>query len=150
MKYALTDTNESVREDSLLTRALFGVLTLAQLSYFVYFEIIQACAESKWYQHYDNFWNINDALWLSFGPIVVVASIPTTFLIDPHSLVIMTTLTSFSMMIKAMDWMRLFYKTAFYILLIQETIVDISYFLLLLVMTLLVFGFPMIMLNMNR
>ena len=48
---------------------------------------------------------------------------------------------------KGYDWMRLFERTAFYILLIQETIADVAPFLTLLVISLLMFGFPMIMLD---
>ena len=49
-----------------------------------------------------------------------------------------------------MDWMRLFDQTSFYILLIGQTLKDIFAFLILIVMSLLMFGFPMIMLNINR
>ena len=48
---------------------------------------------------------------------------------------------------KGYDWMRLFEKTSFYIMLIEETIADVSPFLLLLIISLLMFGFPMIMLD---
>ena len=52
-----------------------------------------------------------------------------------------------STLMKGYDWMRLFERTAFYILLIQETIADVAPFLTLLVISLLMFGFPMIMLD---
>ena len=49
-----------------------------------------------------------------------------------------------------MDWMRIFSPTSFYIYLIQETIKRIAAFMLLMVVSLLIFGIPMIMLNLNR
>ena len=51
---------------------------------------------------------------------------------------------------KMFDWLRLFEKTAFYILLLSQTISDVSYFLILLVTTLMMFGVPMVVLNLNR
>jgi len=54
------------------------------------------------------------------------------------------------MLLKAFDWMRLFDLTSFYVLLILQTIKDIAAFLLLLLMSLVLFGVPMIILNMNR
>ena len=62
----------------------------------------------------------------------------------------MSAIASFSMLLKAFDWMRLFDLTSFYVLLILQTIKDISAFLLLLIMSLVMFGVPMIILNMNR
>ena len=50
---------------------------------------------------------------------------------------------------KLFDWLRLFEETAFYVLLIGETIYDIRYFILLLMTTLIMFGVPLIMLDGN-
>ena len=57
---------------------------------------------------------------------------------------------TFSTFIKIFDWLRLFDGTAFYIRLIIETLIDITAFLLILVITLLTFGIPMHLLNLNR
>ena len=57
---------------------------------------------------------------------------------------------TFSTFIKIFDWLRLFDGTAFYIRLIIETFIDITAFLLILVITLLTFGIPMHLLNLNR
>ena len=45
--------------------------------------------------------------------------------------------------------MRLFEPTAFYILLITETLRDVKEFMLLLLITFLMFGVPVLMLDMN-
>ena len=53
-------------------------------------------------------------------------------------------------MIKVFDWLRLFEGTAFYILLVQETLKDVQSFMILLIAALMMFGMPMVMLNLNR
>lgn len=53
-------------------------------------------------------------------------------------------------MVKCYDWLRLFESTSFYILLIGETLNDIKPFMILLAVTLLTFGIPMVLLNLNR
>lgn len=52
-------------------------------------------------------------------------------------------------LLKLFDWLRLFEETAFYVLLVQETIKDIKYFILLLITTLMMFGVPLLMLDAN-
>ena len=54
------------------------------------------------------------------------------------------------MLAKVFDWLRLFEQTAFYILLMITTLKDASSFLILLLIALMMFGVPMIMLNLNR
>ena len=51
---------------------------------------------------------------------------------------------------KLYDWLRLFESTSFYILLITQTIDDITAFITIFLISLLMFGIPMVMLNMNR
>ena len=52
--------------------------------------------------------------------------------------------------VKIFDWLRLFEGTAFYVHLVGETFSDILAFLILLLITLMTFGVPMYMLNLNR
>ena len=63
---------------------------------------------------------------------------------------IMAAISTSCLLAKVFDWLRLFEQTAFYILLINETLKDIGSFLILLVVALMMFGVPMIMLNLNR
>ena len=49
-----------------------------------------------------------------------------------------------------LDWLRLFDKTSFYIRLIQETISDILYFMIIFVAALWMFGNTMYMLQLNK
>jgi len=62
----------------------------------------------------------------------------------------MAAIASCTLMLKVFDWLRLFEKTAFYILLVEVTLKDVSSFLILLVTALMMFGVPMVMLNLNR
>lgn len=52
-------------------------------------------------------------------------------------------------MVKLFDWLRLFEDTAFYILLVSETMADIKAFMILLVIAMLMFGLPTMMLSLN-
>ena len=48
------------------------------------------------------------------------------------------------------DWLRLFESTAFFVLLMIETLADIKDFMVLIMVSLLMFGLPMTILNNNR
>ena len=61
----------------------------------------------------------------------------------------MAALLSFAMLLNAFNWLRLFDGTAFYILLLSETINDIKYFMALFFLSLFMFGIPMEILNNN-
>ena len=63
---------------------------------------------------------------------------------------IMAAIACCCVLAKIFDWLRLFEQTAFYILLMTETLKDVSSFLILLLTALMMFGVPMIMLNLNR
>ena len=62
----------------------------------------------------------------------------------------MSSLVSFSMMMKLFDWMRLFNRTAHYITLIKETLKDSWSFLIILIANLMLFGVPMHIIDFNR
>ena len=83
-------------------------------------------------------------------PILVIFIMSTEFWISRDIIVVVAALCSFSMMLKLLDWMRLFNETSFYILLIRQTMSDVGYFVLLIVISLMLFGIPIVMLNMNR
>ena len=101
-------------------------------------------------EHFMSFWNYNDAMWLTFCPTIVLLSIPSKTPIDIEVLTTMSAFATFSMQVKVMDWMRIFSHTSFYVYLIQETIKRIAAFMMLMVISLMIFGIPMVMLNMNR
>ena len=59
----------------------------------------------------------------------------------------MAAISSTLTMVKIFDWLRLFEDTAFYVLLVGETLFDVRYFLLLLLTTLIMLGVPLVILN---
>ena len=81
--------------------------------------------------------------------IIVVTSVPKETYIEPEILRQLAAFASCSLLIKVYDWLRLFENTGFYILLLEETIRDVISFLILIITALLMFGMPMIMLNLN-
>ena len=54
------------------------------------------------------------------------------------------------MMLKFLDWLRVFEPTAFYVLLMTETIADTKIFIILIVFAMMMFGIPLSILNENR
>ena len=97
--------------------------------------------------HYKDLWSLLDEIHLTLNFIIIISCLPNEPMINIQVLRILAAFAMCATLGKGYDWMRLFEKTSFYILLIEETIVDVSPFLLLLVISLLMFGFPMIMLD---
>ena len=62
----------------------------------------------------------------------------------------MASIASLALLTKVHDWLRLFEKTAFFVLLVKRTIYDIRWFMLLFVVAMLIYGVPLSMLSMNR
>ena len=59
----------------------------------------------------------------------------------------MSALVSFFLISKSFDWLRAFEETSFLIMLISETIYDIRYFMVLFIISLVMFAFPLFILN---
>lgn len=78
-------------------------------------------------------------------PVVVLAV--TSNDMNRGTWAVMAAIVAFTQVVKAIDWMRLFGKTAFYIELIIQTLIDVAAFMLLVGMSLLLFGIPLVMLN---
>ena len=62
---------------------------------------------------------------------------------------VVAALASLWLFAKAFDWLRLFSATAFFIRLLEETIYDISFFVVLLILSLIVFTFPFLLISLN-
>ena len=62
----------------------------------------------------------------------------------------MAAVASCFVILKLFDWLRLFENTAFYVLLLKQTLKDIKIFIVLIFVALATFGIPMIILNFNR
>ena len=61
----------------------------------------------------------------------------------------MATLASFLLFVKLKDWLRLFSTTSFFVLLVERTIIGISPFLILFFVSLIMFAFPISIVNLG-
>ena len=98
-------------------------------------------------RYFTYIWNQIDCIGLVLVFIILLGSGFKGDLISYESLRILAAFGSQLVLIKLFDWLRIFDGTAFYVLLIWETIYDIRYFFLLLLITLTVFGIPLIILD---
>ena len=80
-----------------------------------YHEVVQFRNAESIKEHF-TIWNLNDAIRLILTPVVVLGVMPNDLNRAPWSVV--AAIATFSMMLKAIDWMRLFDLTSFYIHLI--------------------------------
>ena len=67
--------------------------------------------------------------------------------IDVYGQGYMGALVSFLLISKCFDWLRIFEKSSFYIKLINSTIEDIGWFMVLFLVSLIMFAFPLNVLN---
>ena len=81
--------------------------------------------------------------------IVVLFSMANEPCISLDSLAICAAISSFAMLLNCVYWLRLLDQTSFYILLLGETILDISPFMAIFVLSLMMFGIPLLLLNNN-
>ena len=70
--------------------------------------------------------------------------------VDVQHLRVVAALASFCVIANFLNWLRVFEQTAFYIMLLMETLKDIRAFVTLILISLMMFGVPMVMINMNR
>ena len=91
-----------------------------------------------------------DAAGLILTAIVVTCSAPVDPLLEIEDLRQMAAVASCLVILKLFDWLRLFENTAFYVLLLKQTLKDIKIFIVLIFIALATFGIPMVILNFNR
>ena len=140
---------EGEESSNTLIKALGG-FNLALLAYEITHEVICFRSADSILDHFASIWNINDLLWMTLTPFFVIITLPSQPLIDKSTSVVIASVASFSMMIKILDWMRLFDATAFFVHLIKMTFKEIGAFLLLLLVTLMMFGVPLAMLALDN
>ena len=109
----------------------------------------QFIAEGEYVEYLTSAWNWFDIIWLTLTPTVIILSLQNDPTVAVETLRMMAALSSFALMVALFSWLRLFHELSFYILLITETLWEIKEFMLLLLVTLMMFGMPMIMLSYN-
>lgn len=105
---------------------------------------------SKWdfKNHFNKYWNVNDAIYLTFNIIILLTNLTYSMTLD-HQRVI-AAFASIFMWLKVLDWLRLFDDTAFFISLIKETMNGIVSFLIIMVVWYMTFGTAFYMINLSR
>lgn len=82
--------------------------------------------------------------------VVVFQSYPALAFISVSSLRAFASFASCLLIVKLYDWLRLFENTASYVLLTEVTIQDIQVFMILIVFSLMMFGVPLVVLDLSR
>mmetsp|Transcript_47602 Transcript_47602/g.62926 ORF Transcript_47602/g.62926 Transcript_47602/m.62926 type:complete len:158 (+) Transcript_47602:1509-1982(+) len=130
-------------------------LGLFVLVFFIYVcrsEFIQfkTSAQRKGFgEYFKNIWNWFDMVGLSMTLLILLLTLFRLQWISIVSMRIMAALASCLNFIKVFDWLRLFEKTAFYVRLIGAILLEIRWYAVLVFMSLLMFGLPLVMLNLN-
>lgn len=82
--------------------------------------------------------------------LVIVSSFGCFAFIDISNLRMLASIAGMFLIIKILDWLRLFEITANYVLLIRETLLGVKVFIIMVFLSLMMFGLPIVILNMNR
>ena len=132
--------------------AILGLIVLVQWVYQVYNEFVQFLQKDEKIEHFYSLWNWVDLVGLGGNLFIIIVGVfnDGETIISIESIRVLASIVSLCIFVKLFDWLRLFESTAFYILLVGETLSDIQAFMIILLCTLLAFGVPMYMLNMNR
>ena len=132
--------------------AILGLIVLVQWVYQVYNELVQFLQKDEKIEHFYSLWNWVDLVGLGGNLFIIIVGVfnDGETIISIESIRVLASIVSLCIFVKLFDWLRLFESTAFYILLVGETLSDIQAFMIILLCTLLAFGVPMYMLNMNR
>ena len=145
---ALTSSNYDNPMSQALYFPLFGFCSI--------FIINQArCEFMQWknsdtnMDYFEDYWNMNDLIYLILNMTIMVMNLfDHERTIDAQR--IFAAISSCFLWFKVFDWLRLFDQTAFFILLIQETLHSIKYFFIILVVLYMLFGTSFYMLNLGR
>lgn len=98
---------------------------------------------------YLSFWNLNDLAYLLSNILLLVAS-GTNWPLGLESMKLCGSFTAFFLLLKLIDWLRLFNETAFFVGLMTETIKDIEYFVIIMLIWYMTFGTAFYILNLSR
>ena len=82
--------------------------------------------------------------------LITVVTLAGRDWISEENLRIIASFASCFLMIKLYNWLQLFEKTAFYVMLVELTIKGIVGFMILFVVALIAFGLPLSVLDLNR
>lgn len=135
------------KENLRLKRGVVGGALLLSLAYLLGQEVRQFCHKPRSYFTCKANWV--ELSYLSFNIFVVCETMLSEPTITVSNLTVVAALASCLMLLNAFNWLRIFDTTGFYIKLLEETIFDILPFILIFVLSLMMFGFTFYMLNFN-
>lgn len=104
--------------------------------------------ETSVLEHFSNFWNVNDLLYLVLN--IFVLSCNMNELIPLNIQRVMSAVAAVCLWMKVLDWLRLFDRTAFFISLYTQTIKGITSFLIIMSVWYMTFGTAFYIINLNR
>ena len=128
---------------------LLGVVTLGTWAINLRIEFYQLRAKNLG-NYFRSPWN-----WLDIGGLILNLFITLLTLFDltwvsPEALREMAAWSSCFIFVSMFTWFRLFERTSFYVQLVIELLYEIRWFGALVFLSLLMFGLPIVMLDMNR
>lgn len=127
-----------------------GVTALVLLGYQLQIEGRQLLSMPDKLDYFTTPINLVDLYQFSSAIFIIATNMLGTNWVSPENQRVMAAFTTLALWIKVLDWCKLFQPTSFFIRLITETIYDIRYFMLILMVALAMFGTPMYMLQLNR
>ena len=125
-----------------------GVSILILVAYLLYIEVLQVLKYGL--DYFSSMYNYIDLFQYIGTVYVVISNLKDQ---EASSMIQKRTVCTFVLLSQGMkaiiDWLRLFDQTSFYVTLILKTFVDISYFLLIILLLLVYIGNAMYMLQLN-
>ena len=91
--------------------------------------------------------NIGDIICLILTPVLCLTNYGDAPYLELETQAYMGALVSFFLFSKCFDWLRVFEETSFIVKLIRETIWDIRWFMVLFMVSLVMFAFPLTILE---
>lgn len=129
---------------------VLGCISLSFLLNELWTEIKQFFILDEKLKYFLNAWNLIDVVGISLVLTFNIDTLAEREDISVENLRIIAAVATCTLFTKLYDWLRLFQDTSFYVLLVKLTVRDILPFMILVVITLLIFCIPMSMLNLNR
>ena len=124
------------------------VILIILLVYFFLYELLQI--QSNGLNYFLDIWNWVDISSFFLQVYLLVEHLFSLGWLDREYIVIVAFIAMIIMWSKVFFWLKLFSQTSFYIRLIGETIIGVAWFLLIFLITILMFANCMYILNANR
>ena len=144
-------TSHEWTADRYFHKSMGGLVSLLLL-YSVWIEVKQLISKKNKCEYFLDPYNYLDVAGQTLTAFILVVTLSDReqLFFDFAQLRVMASIAVCLLLFKLFDWLRLFDRTAFYILLIENTMLGIRGFMLVFLLALITFGLPMHMLDFNR